>query len=95
MYYRHSKNFVQSCSLHACLDCCQVENSYIDHCALHMLLLYEVTLHVVNNIHVIISFAPLAEASSRSPVLLTMEPGLTEVAVGGFLFLSSYRYIQV
>ena len=40
--------------------------------------------------------APLAGASSRSPVLLTIDPVLTEAgaeALGGLLFLSSYRYI--
>ena len=44
----------------------------------------------------VIPVAPLAEASSRSPVLLTIDPGLTEAgaeSVGGLLFLSSYRYI--
>ena len=53
-------------------------------------------LHTMLSWNDVIPVAPLAGASSRSPVLLTIDPGLTEAgaeAVGGTLFLSSYRYI--
>ena len=53
-------------------------------------------LHTMLSWNYVIPVAPLVGASSRSPVLLTIDPGLTEAgaeAVGDLLFLSSYRYI--